>query len=216
MDVTPLEFKIYTYCTDKGNSNFQQLSSNLKIEILPELLPWTWDFYPKSLSVYETLKTINGETIAMVIDAYDVWAVNGATNEKLLNSIVNNFDLDKITFNAEKNCWPRADLASQYPHVDSQWKYLNAGAYVGKAKNIVNALENLLPVIKNGDDQLEFSKAYVNNLFNIEIDYKCNVFQTLYMLGQNDLTSDNGELINNITKTYPLLLHGNGKSTFKF
>lgn len=209
------EFKIYTYCTDISNPNFRQLSSNLEIEILPVLMPWTWDFYPKSLSVYETLKNIDGETITMVCDAYDVWAVNGATNEKLLNSIVDNFNLDKITFNAEKNCWPVASLANQYPPIDSQWKYLNAGIYVGKAKNIVIALENLLPFIKNGDDQLEFSKAYINNPFSIDIDYKCKVFQTLYMLEQNDLTLNEGVLTNNKTNSIPLLLHGNGKSTFK-
>jgi hypothetical protein len=62
------EFKIYTYCTDVNNSVFKQLTSQLDIEVLPILVPWSWDFYPKSLSLYETLKNVDGETIVLICD----------------------------------------------------------------------------------------------------------------------------------------------------
>lgn len=205
-------FKIYTYATHSDNSVFKKLSSTLEIEILPELLPWTWDFYPKSLSVYETLKKIDGETIVLVCDAYDVLPINGVTNDILFTSIKSNFDLDKITFNAEKNCYPNPRLIPQYPQVNSLWKYLNGGIYVGKAKNITNMLENLLPKMRGIIDQEIFSVSYVKGEFGIDIDYQCKIFQTLFMLDNNDLSWENGIITNTITNTVPLLVHGNGKS----
>lgn len=206
------KFKIYTYCTDINNLVFQKLSSRLEIELLPILTTWSWDFYPKSLSIYETLKNIDKETIVLICDSYDVLPVKYITNEKLFEHIKNNFDLNKITFNAEKNCYPDLNLKPLYPEVNSEWKYLNGGIYVGKAKNILFMLENLLNKIKGYDEQAVFSMSYINKEFNIDIDYNCKVFQTLYMLNNEDLTIKEGKIFNNKTKTFPLLIHGNGIS----
>jgi hypothetical protein len=206
------EFKIYTYSTDIKNSVFKQLTTQLDVEVLPILTEWRWDFYPKSLSLYETLKNVDGETIVLVCDAYDVLPINGITNDILLQKIISEFDLDKITFNAEKNCYPNTSLEKYYPNVGSIWKYLNAGLYVGKVKNIIRMVESALPKMMGVIDQEIFSIMYLNNDLNIEIDYTCKVFQTLYMIEDNDLTIDNDKIINNKTGGTPLLLHGNGKS----
>jgi hypothetical protein len=206
------EFKILSYSTDKDNYNFKKLSESLEIEVLPVLLPWTSDFYPKSVSVYETIKNLNKDTIILVCDAYDVLPINGATNEKLFNQIKESFDLNKITFNSEKNCYPNTSLLPLNPYVNSNWKYLNGGIYVGRVKNILNMLETLLPNMKGIIDQEVFSNSYIKGEFNIDIDHQCKVFQTLYQLDPNDLKFEDEIITNNLTNTKPLLVHGNGGS----
>ena len=209
------DFKIFTYCTDTNNEIFKKLTSQLDIEVLPILTNWTWDFYPKSLSVYETLKTLNEDTIVLICDSYDVLPVKGITNEKLFQHIKDNLDLNKVTFNAEKNCYPNVNLKPLYPNIDSEWKYLNGGLYVGSVKNILIMLENSLPKMVNVIDQEVFSLSFVKNEYNIDIDYECKVFQTLFMLNDGDLTIEDGNVKNNKTNTFPILIHGNGKSSLK-
>jgi len=209
------DFLIFTYCTDVDNQVYKKLSSQLEITLLPILLPWSWDFYPKSYSLLENIKLVPPETIVLVCDSYDVLPIPNLTNEGLFSAIKHNFNLDKITFNAEKNCYPNIDLVDLYPRIKSEWKYLNAGIYVGKAGNILTMLESLLPKIKYTIDQEIFSIAYINNQNNIDIDYKCKVFQTLYMLSEDDLTIDGYKIINNKTNSSPVLIHGNGKSNLE-
>jgi len=180
--------------------------------MLPILTNWSWDFYPKSLSVQTTLKTLNDDDVVLVCDAHDVLPLSGLSNDILFNKIKDNFNLDNITFNAEKNCYPDKNLIPRYPNVNSEWKYLNAGIYVGKVKNILTMLETSLPKIKNNMDQNSFSILYVNSEFNIDIDYECKVFQTMFKLNPEDLTIIDGKIYNNKTKTNPVLFHGNGKS----
>lgn len=209
------KLKIFTYCTDINNKNYKKLSRQLDVDLLPELIPWTPDFFPKSYSLYNVLQNEDTETIVLVCDAYDVLPWSGVTNEILLESIIKYFDLEKITFNAEKNCYPNVGLKSLYPEVDSIWKFLNAGLYVGKVKHILKMLEKNLPRMRGIIDQEIFSLDYVNKEMNIEIDYNCKIFQTMYMLDDEDLSIKDNQVINNKTQSNPILFHGNGNSSFK-
>jgi hypothetical protein len=204
--------RILSYTTDLNNQNFKLLQNKLDVEILPILQNWSWDFYPKSVSVYETIKNFNSEDIVLVCDAYDVLPKNKLTKNILFDRINKKFNLNKITFNAEKNCYPDTSLINLYPHSDSPWKYLNAGIYVGKVNKVLVMLENLLPKIKNSMDQREFSISFINNEFDITLDYNCDVFQTMYMLNDDDLFINDNIILNRKTNTEPLLFHGNGKS----
>lgn len=210
--------KVLTYATDIDNLNILDLQSTLNAEILPTLLPWTMDFYPKSYAVREYLRDydIDLETLILVCDAYDVLCMNNCSLKKLEEKIISYFDLDKVTFNAEINCYPDSKLSIFYPHVDGKWKYLNAGMYVGKAKNIISMLDQVLPKMIGSMDQLEFSKFFLEkNLINL--DYRCEVFQTLYSgtiggdIDFSDFIIDGQLIYNKHYNTLPLLFHGNGK-----
>jgi hypothetical protein len=205
-------FKIFTYATDIRNDNFKKLSKNLDINILPILCNWSWDFYPKSFSVYETIKNLEEDCFILVCDAYDVLPLKDINNEDLYHKLTGNLDLNKITFNAEKNCYPDTSIINKYPQCNTPWKFLNAGVYFGKVGKIKNMLEIILPRIKNSDDQKQFSHCYVNREFDIALDTECKVFQTMYMLNPLDLSYKNNKITNNITKTEPILFHGNGNS----
>ena len=61
---------------------------------------------------------------------------------------------DFLLFNAEKNCYPDPDLEKAYPEIQSPWRYLNAGAFIGNAGAVKAALQPKLDSItKNTDDQ---------------------------------------------------------------
>ena len=209
-----VNFKILCYTTDNNNINFINLQKTLNIINLPKYNIWTSDFYYKSLAVLNYLNQYDNDDIIMVCDAHDVFGINNINNELLCTSIMNNFNIDSITFNAEKNCYPDNNLKNIYPNLNSKWNYLNAGLYVGKSANIKNMLISALPEIKNSMDQRIFTKYYLNNVFNIKLDFKCKVFQTLYMLDDNDLSINNNIITNNNFNTQPLLLHGNGNSIY--
>ena len=215
--INNMKLHILTYSTDTNNEILKKSSSTLGTELLPVLIQWTQDFYAKSYSVYEAVKKLEDEDLVLVYDAYDVLPINEATNKKLLDKITESFDLDKITFNAEKNCYPINELAQLYPNTSSPWKFLNAGLYVGKVKKVKVLLEKALPLIKESKmDQAAFSLMFVEGKHDIALDYECKVFQTLYMLSLGDLTIKNKEIINNIFNTKPLLIHGNGRSGIEF
>ena len=90
------------------------------------------------------------------------------------------FDINKITFNAETNCYPDGCLANKYPDNDSKWKFLNASIYFGISNNIRNMYQTTLEKIKYTDDQLELSKLFLENANLIDLDYSCQIFQMLY------------------------------------
>ena len=210
--------KVLTYATDLNHGNLRHLQSAIAAKVLPVLLPWTMDFYPKSYSVNEYLKngSLDGEDLVLVCDAYDVLCINFCSIDLLEEKIRFYFDLDKITFNAEVNCYPDGSLAQLYPAVDGKWKYLNGGIYVGKVKNILSMLDILMPKIKNSDEQLQFSKFFFEEDL-INLDYECKVFQTLYHsfvgseINWSDFEIKDNLVYNKYFKTLPLLFHGNGK-----
>jgi hypothetical protein len=209
--------KVLVYATDLNHCNITHLESVVGAEVLPILLPWTMDFYPKSYSVYEYIKTLDPKEHILVCDAYDVIGLNNCTNKLLEQNILSFFDTDKVTFNSEINCFPDWGLASRYPLANSKWRYLNAGIYTGKVENILQMLDMVLNKIIGSMDQLEFSKLFLDSKL-INLDYKCQVFQTLYSgsvggkVDTSDFIVQNGFIYNKHYKTTPLLFHCNGKA----
>jgi hypothetical protein len=213
--------KVLIYATDLNHGNIEHLTSSLGADILPILLPWTMDFYPKSYSVYNYIKSLNSKEQILVCDAYDVIALNKCTNKLLEENILNFFNNNKVTFNAETNCYPDSSLAQRYPDTDSKWKYLNAGIYTGRVENVLQMLDLVLNKMVNSMDQLEFSKLFLDSKL-INLDYECKVFQTTYSgsvggyVDINDFIIKNGKIYNKQYDTMPLLFHGNGKTNMSY
>ena len=64
------------------------------------------------------------------------------------------------------------------------------------------------------DDQLFFTKLFLNNQSNITLDYNNNIFNSMFN-GLDDLELKNDKWYNNITNTYPIIFHGNGPQSSK-
>lgn len=209
--------RVITYATHHSHPYLEHIQLKIEAELLPERYPWTFDFFPKAYSVHEYVSNLDGDELVLVTDAYDVLALNNCNKNILEERIRNTFDLNKITFNAEVNCYPNGGLAQFYPDNLSPWKYLNAGLYVGKAHLIKEMLEILMPDIMGTMDQFQFSKFFLKS-GKVNLDYKCEIFQSLFRIkGKTDINwqdfdfdLENKSIKNKMFNTYPLLFHGNG------
>ncbi|CAH1395027.1 unnamed protein product [Nezara viridula] len=153
--------------------------------------------------------------IVMFTDSFDVMFLGTKEN------IIKNFKTfnASIVFAAEVYCWPEKSLADSYPKTESPYKYLNSGGFIGYAKQLYNLLnENRLK--DKDDDQHYFTKLFLNTeireKYRIRLDHKATIFQCAS--GAADhlklIESSDGyyALLNEITGSQPLVLHGNGPS----
>ncbi|XP_066581047.1 procollagen-lysine,2-oxoglutarate 5-dioxygenase [Prorops nasuta] len=156
----------------------------------------------------------NKEKIVLFTDSFDVIFLSGLTE------IVERFKSTgaRVLFSSEPNCWPDKSLATKYPQVSRGYRFLNSGLFMGYASEIYGIL-TLTPIKDTGDDQLFYSKVYVDEelreKFQIKLDHKSEIFQNLYgTVADVELRfkGDEAYLQNTVYNTVPLVLHGNGYS----
>ncbi|XP_014283346.1 procollagen-lysine,2-oxoglutarate 5-dioxygenase isoform X1 [Halyomorpha halys] len=153
--------------------------------------------------------------LVMFTDSFDVIFLGTKEN------IIQNFKTfnASIVFAAEVFCWPDKSLADSYPKTELPYKYLNSGGFIGYAKQLYNLLEENR--LKNkDDDQHYFTKLFldkqIREKYRIRLDNKATIFQCAS--GATDHlklieSSDNYyALLNEVTGSQPLVLHGNGPS----
>lgn len=104
----------------------------------------------------------------------------------------------RIVFGAEKFVWPDQTLEHLYPTVAKHLsKYLNSGLFMGYASDLYELLKT--PIKNKDDDQLYYTKAFLNNdirtRLNIKLDYESELFQNL-----------NGATGETISSNYPILI----------
>lgn len=153
--------------------------------------------------------------IVLLTDSYDVIITAGA--EEIL-TIFDSFKAD-VVFSAEPFCWPDASLVSSYPKPEAGGKrFLNSGGIIGRASVVYQILTSS-QVKEDDDDQLFFTKVYINqdlrNKWSIKLDSRSKLFQTLNgAFGEIELRfgSDDTSVHNTMYHTHPVIIHGNGPS----
>lgn len=151
---------------------------------------------------------------------------------------------DRLIWSTEKHCYPDSKLAEKYPktRIKTDWKYLNNGGYGGNLQLMIEFIRKYmggnLPKDANcqHETMVAFLKAKADG-FPIELDYKCELFQTIAFDPQQpekgqpidrasfainldekgnpkytgtDFAIKNGLVVNKMTKKTPAILHGNG------
>ena len=182
-------------------------------------------FKIKLLNEYLDNMNLSEDTIIIFTDSFDVIFNDNGKNiiekyKKIVKSYVDtnnsikNIDLDiknKIIFSTEISCWPDTSLKDVYQKVETKYKYLNSGGfigYVGDIKRLVNTYIDELD-----DDQLYYTKKFLENKNDIILDYNCEIFQTLNNISADiTLNIDRSEVLNKYTNTKPSIIHGNGNS----
>lgn len=221
--------KVFTVATERtdGFERYMRSARVYDIKVTPLGLDSEWkggdmngpgggfkiNLLRKALEPIKTEKN----TIVLFTDSYDVVFTRG------LNDIVSKFKDSgaKILFAAEKFCWPDPDLAENYPSDSLKAsKYLNSGAFIGYAPQVYELL-TVQPVEDTDDDQLYYTKIFLNvdmrKKLNIKLDSRSKIFQNLNGAKSDvklnvDLESNEGVLQNINFLTYPSVVHGNGPS----
>ncbi len=162
-------------------------------------------FGSKMVNAYNYARTTDC-THLFIVDAYDVVVLSGM--EEALSRIS---DKDVILFNSERNCWPYPDWAPLYPDAYSSFKYLNGGMAFVSVERFIKMFEDNT-ITENDNDQPILSRVFITNGFDykMELDTKCEVFQTLCGTNWDEFDFDGGALYNKETETSPLMIHGNG------
>jgi hypothetical protein len=203
--------KIITVAT-KDDIGLKKLKDSLgeeKLEVVGLGSKWR-GFGTKIIYLIKYLKTLQGYTHFIFVDAYDVIFLEQLY--EIENRYHNSF-AGKILFSTEKNCWPDPSLAEDYPDNPSRWKYLNSGAYIAPIKEFLE-LTDKYPIEYADDDQLYFTKLFLKE--DIKLDYDCQIFQSYSFVADDEFKTFRGRLINNITHTLPAIIHGNGKTDMSY
>ncbi|XP_063724565.1 procollagen-lysine,2-oxoglutarate 5-dioxygenase-like [Symsagittifera roscoffensis] len=172
----------------------------------------------------ENKQKINLEDVKIIFtDAYDVIYVGGGMSEKI-EAAFDGHQVD-VLFGAEVFCWPDDELSVEYPEVESPYKYLNSGGFIGKLSAILELLSGVEDLKNHDDDQRFFTHKYLSNLiekkYSIGLDTSAKIFQNLngayehVNLFVEDGTTEYGKKVvlwNEMTDTKPMVLHGNGAS----
>lgn len=113
----------------------------------------------------------------------------------------------------EKNCYPEADLAGQYPSPRTAWHFVNSGGWILRRSDAERVLSRIAANAVYCD-QLCWTKAYLDEgepyWGYVDVDENCQLFQSMYMQERSDFTLSNGRLENLKTGGRPCVLHWNG------
>ncbi len=193
------KIKVITVATAKHDRlNDLQLSRhNNGMDLIVLGMGEGWQgFGTKIIMVREYLRTLEGYTHFIFVDAYDTLFLKPVTKVP-----------DCIFFSTEKQCWP--DVDAPYPQSAEAWRYLNSGSYSAPIKDWLTMVD-LFPVEYSDDDQRYFTNIFLKT-GTIKLDHECKLFQSYAFMVDGDFTLTPDGLQNNKTGTTPAIIHFNGK-----
>jgi hypothetical protein len=146
------------------------------------------------------IDSLHDDDVVLFMDGYDV-----IINDTLPTILERYEDMDAdIIFAAEKNCWPDAAMASEFP-LSTLYRYLNSGVYMGRVGALKEFLNEAVP--NDSDDQLWMQKRFLSSDWqatgSANLDYEGYIFQC-----DDDIEVVNGQLSNGMC--CPCIYHGNG------
>eukprot|EP01104_Vermistella_antarctica_P009027 TRINITY_DN2307_c0_g1_i2.p1 TRINITY_DN2307_c0_g1~~TRINITY_DN2307_c0_g1_i2.p1 ORF type:complete len:707 (-),score=57.37 TRINITY_DN2307_c0_g1_i2:1404-3524(-) len=186
---------LVTAITNTAHANFARLVRTCKyygVNVTDVGNGETWQGHMQKFLWYRTFvrgvhaalppgTTIDEEPYVMMSDAHDVVCNNGP--ESVVSAMQSHFKNAKVVFSGELTQFPRNDSLwplyirlweeSPNPAAQLSWfKFLNAGAYMGKPSHLMECLFSSDPLMDfqppGGDDQ-----AYLAQLF-LQVHKKCN------------------------------------------
>lgn len=223
-----MKIALVSYGTNHFHPGFQILAKSSE--------RWGWDFRPSGhgerwsgfcgkfrgvKAAIPKLRT-EGYTHLVFADAYDSLIVGPPHKfDKLVDS-------PGIVWSCEKACWPPPVDANRYPETSkSEWRYLNSGGYFGSLEAVDEFLDD--EALNCEDDQWESAERFLADLESgspkMRLDDGCDWFQSIahacafsHQKWEDTFdalsTIDTGEEVavfrNKITRTLPVVIHGNG------
>lgn len=149
------------------------------------------------------IQSLPDDDVVLFVDGYDVFFCDDLAT---ISERFRGFNCD-ILFAAEKDCWPLANMASQFPMTPTPYKYLNSGVYMGKVRHLKTFFNET--VIGDQDDQLWMQEKFLSQReLNIQLDYEGYIFQC-----NDDVSVRNGQIMNGMC--CPCIYHGNGGTDAK-
>lgn len=168
--------------------------------------------FGKRLKQYrEFINQIPDEDIVLCVDAHDILLL---ANEKKILDAFYSFN-SPCVFPAERSCHPLAHLKQFYPQSSTKFKYLNAGSFIGYAKQL-KELFNLLGEIPNktdGQGLMSYFYLYFPELITLDVEAK--LFLTLFDVSMDEFEIKDKKVTYHETKTTPCIVQGASKFLYQ-
>jgi len=175
-------------------------------------------------AAYRYAASIPPHDVLLFTDAFDVMFTN---NARYIMETFSSMKTD-LMFAAECGCWPHVmeekDVCfSRYPPSPTPYRYLNSGTWIGNAKSAMDMLGVVIQKagnnFMNANDQKLIADMYLSQEFNIQLDFRCKLFQSMHMTLDpplaycdpvTDITVVDGKFLNKRTNNFPAVFHFNG------
>lgn len=194
-------------------------------ELIRSLKRFEWDFHverhewtgfgSKLIACREALEKLPSDYTHFIYgDSYDSFVL-GAPGE-LYGKVQ---DWESIIHSAEKANYPHPEKVYPETGVSHAWKYLNGGGFFAPV-TLWKQYFDAMPCPRELNDQVYQTDRYlINNPGCIKLERDCDIFQCYSFIDEGtpngndgDFAYANGRLLNMVTHTRPLLIHGNGKT----
>jgi hypothetical protein len=201
------------------------LKSARKFDFDPVILGWGQPWRglgskPKLLRKAMLDGTVHSEHIIFA-DAYDVFF---ASDPRQILNLFDDFPPAEIVWNAERNCFPRADWADHHPPAQSSFKFFNSGLSVGKRQAYLDIFNQMDVDNRPYDFQRQDGSWHHENdqgwlmekfLFGqcgdhepvMKLDTGCRMFLNMVMVEPDDMQIGEGMAVCKETETQPLAFH---------
>jgi hypothetical protein len=162
------------------------------------------------------LPSLDPDTIVLCMDGSDT--LFNSDSNLLLSKFMDK--QTKIVISAEKNfTYQYSYYKDRFDSILSPYKYVNAGTFMGYAKNILEMINDMIEIDKkqSANDQGLLGIWVYKNIDNIDLvkmDLNCDIFWVTtsdWKTIMNKSFSDNRVIINPFTKTRPCIIHYTGK-----
>jgi hypothetical protein len=237
-------FHLYTVASDESKLTGLRESIALAgqpTDMLKILKVEKWrGFIDKIMTMKRCVDSLPDTDIVCFIDAYDVLCFSGI--EEIHTKFLEH-DAD-IVFSSELNCYPSENLPrydlieynlferscedSSVRPIETNYKYVNSGGYVGKVAALKRMFawkseEEIEAMIKLGGDQNFFTQYFLEFCYGsggccdrLVVDDMQRIFQSLYKVDLSEFGFFRGRIYNHALRTYPCFIHFNGYHAYNW
>ena len=162
---------------------------------------------PRLLEYLDTVK----EPFVLLVDGADTLMLR---SEQDIMSLA---DEKYVLIASEKDPYPKALKSLNFPSTWNKlgYDYPNSGCILGPTSKLQDCLEDILQhvgeLVDGNSDQEGWSRAYLRR-DDIELDYYCDLCQTMSGEAYLDVSELFGRMFNNETETFPCVGHWNGRT----
>jgi hypothetical protein len=140
-----------------------------------------------ALECLKLIKETNAFSHVLWADGFDAFLQRPGL--AVLNKL-DNMGCPPLVLSAEKNCWPDAYYAGRYPKVDSEYRFINAGTWLGQVGYLVDVLTDMVQVNEPNDQRL-WTQFYLDRLLpGAVIDTERKIFQTMWGTELSEVSPD--------------------------
>jgi hypothetical protein len=216
--------KVIAFGTDKQAYYDLFIESCSRYSIEPVILgrDEKWIGYGQRLiAIRDYIKNLPGKEIVIIVHAFDVLFLCGLdeieykfnkTSSSFLCGAVKLGKLAGKIFNYEFN-----KTGKKLPLTPTNYNFLNAGTWISHAsyaQYLINELIEKYRMSSVSMDQQLFTGIYVQNLYNVDIDWRCEIFHNLFFKNfitrradLRDLKFYDSRVMNTASGTRPCIIH---------